>query len=421
MTKPASTRSLALEILERWSNSNDFIDGILRAMLVAADGLAARDRHLVHELSFGVLRHLRELDFLIGQLVNKPLDSKTRNTLRLGIYQILFTRVADHAAVNETVSTAGRAKPLVNAVLRRFLREQQQLLAILKMQPLAVRYSHPDPLVQRWSNVHSSEVVTDLMRLNNEPPQLTIRVNGLRSAAQRIDESGKAQPLPGYPEMRVVSELPSNWLANGDCYMQDPSTIHACRMLAPLAGERVLDACAAPGGKAAMLAELMQGQGQLVAVDSDASRLKQLGSNLSRMQVENVEFTLLDWTRKKEASAAAKEVINAAPFDRILVDAPCTNTGVLRRRVDARWRLGEHDLQKMPQIQLGILEGILPHLKPGGALVYSTCSLEEEENQGVIEQLLARHHELVLLDTKQVCPWTDGYDGAFAALLELRS
>ncbi len=189
--------------------------------------------------------------------------------------------------------------------------------------------------------------------------------------------------------------------------MQDPSTALACELLAPQPGDRVLDACAAPGGKTAYLAELMQDQGAILAVDRDEQRVQRLEENLTRLGISSAKTQVHDWSGTPPTEH----------FDRILVDAPCSNTGVMRRRVDVRWRLQPADFTRMPREQLAIVRAVLPLLKPGGTLVYSTCSLEPEENGQLVRQLLEEFPALQLEEERAILPWRDGLDGAFAARL----
>jgi 16S rRNA (cytosine967-C5)-methyltransferase len=207
--------------------------------------------------------------------------------------------------------------------------------------------------------------------------------------------------------------LPSIALDQGHCYMQDPSTPIACDLLSAKPGEKILDACAAPGGKTSYVAELMQNEGAIVACDRDAQRLEILKANMTRLGMNIVQTVQHDWTRKH----APAEIAAAAPFDRILLDAPCSNTGVMRRRVDVKWRLQPADFDRMQQQQVEILRSLVPLLKPDGVLVYSTCSLEPEENERVVQWLVAEMPAFRLEAERCSLPFRDGFDGAFAAKL----
>lgn len=422
--QPTSARLLALHVLDKWERGDGFADELLHQALKGTH-LEERDRHFVQELAYGVLRSLSRLDFIIDALATGSVDSTTRNVLRLGVFQLMETRVPQHAAVNETVTLAGRAKGLVNAILRRFLREREILQEHLATQPLSIRESHPDFLVQRWERRLGVEATLSLLAWDNSAPPLTLRINRLAGAAAEalaavpgVQSHSQHERFPG---MLLADHLDPAWIADGLCYVQDASTLEACLLLNPQPGERVLDACAAPGGKSAFLAQLMLNSGDLVAADSNPERLRKLGGNLGRLHVTNTRFTLIDWLRTDTASPAALSLLREKPFDAILADVPCSNTGVLRRRVDARWRLEPADFQRMPRIQSTIVDSLVPLLAPGGRLVYSTCSIEQEENEHVVASLLDRHPGLTLVESCALRPWIDHVDGAYCALFRKQS
>ncbi len=411
----ASSRSLALDALQRWRRGTEFADRIV-GEIFARSGLSSADRAFALELFYGVLRNLSLLDFWIARLRSEPVDDGTRDLLRLGLYQILLIETAAHAAVFETVElTRPRARSLVNAILRRALREKASLTKAAASQPLAVRFSTPEFLVEKWSRQFEAGAVEKLCQWNNEPAPVYARVNQLRmTVADFLARYPGSALAPGSRNFVSLRE-PAAALAAGDCYIQDPSTALACEMLQPAPGETVLDACAAPGGKAAYLAELMQDQGTLVAVDRDETRLQRVRDNFSRLGVSQARTVCCDWTNEESIRAAD---FAAQSFDRILVDAPCSNTGVMRRRVDVRWRLQPDDFARMPRQQLAILRNVAPLLRPGGSLVYSTCSLEPEENDGVIDTFLRETPAFRLTNRAETLPFRDAVDGAFAARLD---
>jgi 16S rRNA (cytosine967-C5)-methyltransferase len=223
-----------------------------------------------------------------------------------------------------------------------------------------------------------------------------------------LRSSPAAEPSPTHPLALKVRHLPLSWIALGLCYVQDPSTLMACDLLAPQPGEMVLDACAAPGGKTTYLAQLMRDEGRIVACDLYDSRVARLRENLRRLGVTIAEAIQHDCMQ-------AGPPLAPASFDRILVDAPCSNTGVIRRRVDVRWRLTDEDFIRMPAQQFALLKRTATLLKPGGSLVYSTCSLEAEENENVVERALAAIPGLRFVESRCTLPFVDGVDGAFAA------
>ena len=405
---PANPRQLCIRALLEWEKGKAFSDEILHTLL-EMERLASLDRAFLMETFFGVLRNLTVLDFLIGQLRDGDIDDETREVLRLGLYQIFHMRTADHAAVNETVNLGGRARGLVNAILRRALREKPQLEARLANAEPAVRLSHPDFVLARWTEAFGVERTEQLCAWNNSPAEVHVRANGLKtSVAELLRAVPDASASPHHPRAIKVGSLPAPWLAGGLCYVQDPSTLMACDLLAPQPRETVLDTCAAPGGKTTYLAELMGNSGRIFACDLYDSRVARLRENLSRLGVTNTQTFVHDCMQ-------AGPPLEPASFDRILVDAPCSNTGVLRRRVDVRWRLTDEDFIRMPAQQLALVKRAASLLKPGGTLVYSTCSLEAEENEGVVEKALAAAPELRFLESRRTLPFVDGLDGAFAA------
>ncbi len=409
-------RTLCQRALMEWEKGTTFSDEILHGLL-ERHPLQPSDRGLLTELFYGVLRHLRQLDFLIAQLREGALDERTRNLLRAGLYQIFHLRVPAHAAVNETVSMAGPTRGLVNAVLRRALREQEDLSQRLASQPLAVRESHPDFLVDRWTAQFGAESAEALCRLNNTPSENFFRVNTLKTSLEKLLElQPDASVQDAARGVLKLRRIPSEWLESGWGYVQDPSTLLAPDLLDPQPGERVLDACAAPGGKATYMAQKMGGRGRVVACDLYDSRIRRLKENVARLGTISVRVHLVDFLLEPEAGSPLLE----APFDRILLDVPCSNTGVIRRRVDVRWRLTEEDFVRMPVQQFALVRRAVPLLKAGGVLVYSTCSLENEENAAVVEQIARELPELALEEVRTSLPFRDGVDGSFAARFRKR-
>lgn len=408
-------RRCALDALTEWEDTSryaaDLLDDFARKMR-----LVPPDRGLAQELLYGVIRNLYLLDELIERFRRGSIQPQTQNLLRLGLYQLFRSGIAEHAAVNETVSLARpHERALVNAILRGAQRQKADLLAEIETWSLEDRFSHPDFLLQRWTAQYGPDAAEALCRWNNEAPAVYARLNPLLAkeggtgaeALERV--RSEIQPsLLGetYPDFFRVDGAPNpDWLRDGLIYIQDPSTSLACRLLDPQPGETVLDACAAPGGKSALLAALMRNEGRLFATDSSEARLQQLGENLERLHVANAEIRRIDWT--------APDSFGDVPrFDAILLDAPCSNTGVMRRRIDVRWRLQDRDFARQAAAQGRLLAAVAPLLKPGGRLVYSTCSIDREENESVVAASGFRVEKTVVS-----LPWRDGYDGAYAALL----
>lgn len=406
-----SARGIALDALAAWRTKKQFADAIISNALLQSK-LEPADRGFAVELFYGVLRNLTLLDFWIALLRTGHIEASLRDTLRLGIYQLLIAKTAEHAAVNETVGLAAkRQRSIANAILRSAARRRAELLGKASAQPLDVRKSHPNFLIERWNKQFGAEDTKALCDWNNQPPRIYARINGLKIDRDSfLGRYPNAQPLPGLSRF-VELASPGAALEAGDCYVQDPSTIIACELLAPQPGERILDACAAPGGKTIYLAELMQNRGLLIGCDRDPERLQLLNENLERLGVRIASSVRHDWMK----TPISNQTLAETQFDRILIDAPCSNTGVMRRRVDVRWRLKPGDFVRMQERQIAIVRALLPLLKPGGTLVYSTCSLEPEENEQIIAQLAGLESTLRLEEQRSSLPFRDGFDGAFAA------
>jgi 16S rRNA (cytosine967-C5)-methyltransferase len=407
-----SARRIALKALRTWRKEKRFADSIVSEFLAKAE-LDGSDRAFVLELVYGVLRNLTLLDFWISCLRSSRVDVDSRDALRLGLYQLFLLKTSPHAAVHETVGLVPqRQRALVNGMLRAAIRQQGELLAHADAEPLFVRASHPQFLVERWQQNLGPQHAAELCQWNNLPAPVYGRINRLKIDREEfLRLYPNSQPVAGHREFVEFDSLPTNAIAQGHCYIQDPSTAIACQILNPRPGERILDACAAPGGKTGYIAQLMKNRGTIVASDRDPQRLQILKENMARLGVRIVHTLDHDWTLERVPA----EIALMAPFHRILLDAPCSNTGVMRRRVDVRWRLQPGDFFHMQQQQLAMLRALIPLLKPAGVLVYSTCSLEPEEDQQVVRRILDGPLALRLRDEKHSLPFRDGFDGAFAA------
>jgi 16S rRNA (cytosine967-C5)-methyltransferase len=411
---PTTARRAAFVALRAWQNYHDRADTIISAILERSE-LKKSDRAFALELFYGVLRNLVLIDFWIGCLRAGSLDPDLRDIVRLGLYQLFFLGTPDHAAVNESVEMVfPKQRGLINAMLRTAARDRDELRLKARRQPLAVRQSHPAFLVSRWQRIYGLEQTAELCEWNNQRAKVYARINRLKidpeQFGQRYPETAE---IPGLPDFRHCPDIPKDALARGHCYIQDPGTIIAGELLAPEPGETVLDGCAAPGGKTGHLAQLMQNKGTLIACDRDPQRIKRLNENIGRLGLSVVKTVQHDWTKPR----LPKEIESAGLFDRILIDVPCTNTGVMQRRVDVRWRLQPDSIAELCPLQMQILQRISELLKPGGVLVYSTCSLEPEENEQEIEHFLLQTPNWRLVEQRFSRPFVDHYDGAFAAKL----
>ena len=403
-----NSRAVTLAALEEWRGGRKFADAILNERLRNVE-LGAADRAFATELFYGVLRNLILLDFWIGELRSGHLDDDSRDLLRLGLYQLFLLQTPEHAAIYETVELAGRRnRALINGTLRNAIRARAELLQKTDLQKLSVRKSHPQFLIDRWTRNFGVREAEAVCEWNNRPPPMYARINHLSISDEAfLARCGDVERLATQENFVRLTKIPENALAGGHCYIQDPSTALACAVLDPQPGERILDACAAPGGKTGYIAELMKNDGFILACDRDQSRVETLRGNLERLGVKIAQTIRHDW--------AQQTLSDEPPFDRILIDAPCSNTGVMRRRVDVRWRLTADDFARMAAEQLRIVRATIPLLKPGGVLIYSTCSLEPEENKEVVEQALGKFPFLKLVEEKSALPFRDGFDGAYAA------
>lgn len=429
---PPKPREIALRVLRRRTAGGEFIERLLEAEVEPVP-LSPPDRGLCRELVFGCVRWERTLDWLIARRTDgRPQKPSLQILLRLGLYQLFWLdRVPDHAAVNETVELSRQAgfgpqSGFINAVLRGCLREQdalrRELEALQGRQP-ALGLSHPDWLWERWQERFGVESARALLAWNNSPPPTFARVNTLKTDAGRLLERWRMTEQVEYDLFQrdwtgenLVFELKSHpslarlgSFRDGWFYVQDPSTLLAVRLLDPQPGDAVLDLCAAPGGKSTYIAQLQGNDGTILACDNAADRLRLVTENCQRLGVTCVTQQLLGDTWPVAQGARQ--------FDRVLLDAPCSNTGVLRRRVDLRWRLRTEEIERLRRAQSALLELAAPRVAPGGVLVYSTCSLEPQENTTVVRAFLDRYRHFRLDTEREVLPWRDRVDGAYAARL----
>jgi 16S rRNA (cytosine967-C5)-methyltransferase len=419
-------REIAARVLGQRHHSAEYTENLLERALASAP-LSPADRGLAHELVFGVIRWQSPLDWLIARKTqNRPQKMPLQDLLRLGLYQIFWLdRIPAHAAVHETVEQAKRTgfgpqAGFINAVLRGCLREVEEIrrqLTELKTAQPAIGYSHPEWLLTRWQTQFGPDRCRQLLEWNNTPPKTFARLNSLRTDATKLIEAWRAEnvdydfvtrdwtgenlafELKAHPPLTTLESFQQGWF-----YLQDPSTLLAGRELNPQPGESILDLCAAPGGKTTFIAQLMNNEGCIIAHDNAPDRLKRVVENCQRLGITCVQTT---------------STLDSRPstFDRILIDAPCSNTGVLRRRVDLRWRIQPTEIERLRTTQLELLRQAAARLKPGGTLVYSTCSLEPEENSQLVQQFLAAQPKFKLEHERQLLPFADRVDGAYVARL----
>jgi 16S rRNA (cytosine967-C5)-methyltransferase len=420
--------------------------------LVAADPLLSDlDKAFVREVVYGCMRWRGRLDWTISSYSRiKPLrmERLVLGILRIGAYQLLFMdRIPARAAVDESVKLAkvrGRKDiaPFINGILRG-IAEGRKAVAYpdQRAEPvdhIAAYYSHPLWMVRRWLDQRGVDETIALCKADNQMPPLTVRVNTLKGGRveviDRLHEEGiEAAPTPFSPLGVVLKDPPSltSWglFQEGWLQVQDEASQLASFIVAPEPGERVLDVCAAPGGKTTHLAQLMGDHGEIVAVDISPVKLMLLQANCRRLGISIVEALAHD--------AQSPLPFSDGYFDRVLVDAPCTGLGTLRRHPDGKWRVVEADIPRLQKLQYQILAQAAPLVKEGGVLVYSTCTMTPEENEGVIEPFLAARKGFNLeggllylppgceglIDEKgyfRTIPHRHGMDGFFAARMQKR-
>lgn len=454
-------RQVALLALTEWESGDQKIDFVLERELASA-GLDARDTALAQNLTYGVLRWKGQLDWILDQYVKGGLRSlpvPIRNALRLGLYQIdHLDRIPARAAVNESVNLAKRyghrgTAGLVNAVLRTILTSLRPDFPDINEDPVghvSTVYSHPPVLVERWIDRYGLDMTMVFCEYNNAVPRLVARANGLMCTPEALIAALRAEgreTRPGRYFDECVEILGGGDVTALKCFreglmqVQDESTLAAVRLLDPRPGEDIIDMCAAPGGKTTYIAERMAGEGRVRAFEISKRRAEMLSSNLARLGIRNCEVVCGDATAQ-----------TTDPVDGILVDAPCTGTGTLGRRIDARWKFDlrarerfRQDIEALERIhprqifahhtvrQLKLLLEAADLVKENGRIVYSTCSMEPEENELVVARFLDKRPDFAIEEPAPYVPgmFADGpyvrilpqkhaIDGAFAARLVKR-
>ncbi len=445
-----TARQVALATLMAAAYSNDYVNEHLEIQITRGE-LPPIERRLATELAFGVVRRKNTLDALLSVAVSRPrenVEPALWMLLRMGTYQLaLCDGVADYAATSETVELsrwlgrddwAGFANGCLRSVARliteqsidepspfalpmtagRYRRLTQPIFANPTDQPLSYlskAFSLPHWLVERWAERFDFPELCRLGFWFNTPTSLTLRVNRLRTDREtllaKFAEAGITASAGELPtSIRLDSPTRIDLLpgfAEGEFVVQDESAQQAAELLAPQPGETVLDLCAAPGTKTTHLAELMRNEGRLIATDSSESRLKLVPQNAERLGLSIIETAVVTLEGTD---------IPPGPFDAILIDAPCSNTGVLGKRPDARWRIQPDDLEELSRIQLLLLLAASSRLKPGGRIVYSTCSIEPDENSSVVEAACHFRPKLKIVKQHELKPGQTS-DGGFQCLL----
>lgn len=397
--------------------------GAFSSVLLAAEEprLQAVDRALCHELVLGSLRWRLLLDKIIEHFSKRrieSLDLPVRIALRLGLYQLRFlTRIPGRAAVNESVNLVRMARlssaaAFVNAVLRRAVREPEYDPAVGVsdvLAKIAVETSHPVWMIERWSKSFGLEEAKAFAHANNLVPPTTFRVIGQCEPLSKLNAAGatleSSHVVEGAWRVSGATSLLRELSAAGEIYLQDEASQLVAQLLAAKPGERVLDLCAAPGGKTTMIADRTGDRALVIAADRSATRMETVVATTKLHHLDGIKPVILDATQRLPFWQES--------FDKVLVDAPCSGTGTLRRNPEIRWRLSPGDFRLLAEQQKRILRNALEMVKPGGRLVYSTCSVEPEENEEVIAEC-----GLSPLETIRTWPHRAGCDGFFMAVFE---
>jgi 16S rRNA (cytosine967-C5)-methyltransferase len=435
---PAPARHCAFAVLRRVFEDGAWADRALRGEAERL-GLDARDLALATRLAYGAVQRRATLDHVIEMLSGRSLDRlepAVIAALRLGIFQLVYLdRVPDHAAVGESVELAKAESRggagLVNAVLRRAAREAAALVGALPdgtPEQAALRHSHPEWIARLWWDTFGGDTARALMAADNEPAEAALRANTLRIAAADLAQRLPVETEPAGEDGLIVLEpfdahAAPEW-REGLFMPQSRAAMAVARVLAPEPGERVLDLCAAPGGKTTHLAALMRDKGELVAVERHTGRAEALRRTAARMGATCIDVRVAD---------AAEPA--GGPYDRVLVDPPCSDLGTLASRPDARWRKTADQPERLARTQGAILRAGADALAPGGTLVYSTCTISPTENERVIDAFLAEREEFEADDLRrelpvwqhpsvpfhlQTLPHRDGTEGFFIARLRRR-
>lgn len=428
----ANARSLALDALLQIEQGGAYSNLTLQKLLNQHQLEDSRDRSLVTEIVYGTVQQQRYIDFLLEPFLKKgrQLEPWVQQLLRLSVYQFVFLdRVPSHAVVHEAVELAKRRghrgiSGMVNGVLRSFLRTPRRSLGEIQdpVLHMAIETSHPDWMVQRWVKQYGLERAKELCVENNRPPLVTVRVNTLKATRQEVQEALVAQGFEvaetqeSAAGLQIISGgnvVQTSLFQDGLITVQDESSMLIAPLLAPEPGMQVLDACAAPGGKTTHLAEYMRNEGRIVAVDLHPHKEKLVQSNSRRLGITCIDTLVLDARKLAEQQTVQR-------FDRILLDAPCSGLGVIRRKPDLKWKKKEEDIEQIAAIQYELLCSLAPLLTDKGQLVYSTCTLDETENQGVIHRFLDEHPEFREVEgaRRLILPQDFGSDGFFMTKLE---
>ncbi|MEH7203635.1 16S rRNA (cytosine(967)-C(5))-methyltransferase RsmB [Bacillus safensis] len=401
--KKSNVREVALDALIKLEQNQAYSNLLLQSVMKDKD-LADQDKPLLTELVYGTLQNKLALDYMLAPFVKKPqkVAPWVMQLLRMSLYQMVYLeKIPDRAAIHEAVELTKKRghkgiSSLVNGVLRSVQREGVPSFDAIKdpVKRLSIETSHPLWLVQEWAQAYGFEAAENMCRIHLVPPKQTLRVNRMKTdrtaLQQKLMDAGIETELGDLSEDALklmkgsIVSTPS--FQEGYVTIQDESSMLVARALDPQPGETVLDACAAPGGKSTHIAERMNDEGKIVSLDLHEHKVKLIKQAAKRLNLTQIEAKALD-ARK------AADYYSEASFDRILIDAPCSGFGVIRRKPDMKYTKSQEDSARLAAIQQAILKEAAPLLKPGGTLVYSTCTMDPTENQQVIHAFLQEHQD----------------------------
>lgn len=444
-------RETALKILYEVNKSGAY-SNIALSKRLEDNKLSNIDKAFITELVYGTLKWKLSIDYIIERFSSvkiKKLSPWILNILRLGVYQLIYmSKIPESAACNESVNLARRyghsaSSRYVNAVLRNIARSKDSIEYPDKNKELSaylsIRYSHPEWMVKNWLNRFGESFTEELLRSNNETPPLTIRVNTLKTGREELqtllENEGYVIHPAKYVKNALTIDKPSSFtkmeaFAKGLFQVQDESSMMVVQVLDPKPGELVIDVCSAPGGKATHIAELMQNKGQVIARDIHEHKIKLIEEAALRLGIDIIKAEVFD--------AQEQDMELTGKADGVLVDAPCTGLGIVRRKPDIKWTRSLKDSDELVKIQKRILYTSSRYVKPGGVLVYSTCTIEPKENEELVRWFLSENKEFEMEDISnllpealrkdtakegyvQLYPNIDGIDGFFISKMRKRS
>jgi 16S rRNA (cytosine967-C5)-methyltransferase len=435
-------RWVSSQIISRVENTDSYLDKLIENEF-KSDNLNDKDKKLLNELTNGVIRNKLRIDWVIKQFYKGDfikINPVIKNTLRVAIYQFLFCdKIPEYAIVNEAVESIKLAinekqSKLVNAILRNILRQKDKISFPDpdkdRIQYLSVYHSHPDWMVKRWVDRYGYDSTEIMLVHNNKPKDTSIRINFLKTNREKVEleliskkiKFERTELSDRFLTIKNIGELSTlDLFTNGEIYIQDISAGLPVILLDPQEGERIIDFCAAPGGKTTFIAEMMKNKGEIIAIDVYDKRLKILDENSKRLGISIIKSIAYD-----------ARTVSLDIADRVLVDAPCSGFGTLSKKPDIKWKQNWQQIEKLNQLQYEILCNASRHVKTGGVLVYSTCTIEPEENENIISKFLQSHTNFEIENANnfisstvvneqgfiQTLPHIHNVDGSFAARLK---